>query len=94
MAEKTHLELVIEETIRPVLGALSLLKEEIAQTMQIPTAPWQILNKPYDKLTEPEIMALFDIYHTQGESEPCPMCDWVARVELQKARKDKNEFGG
>ena len=94
MVKQTHLERVIEETIRPVLGALTLLQHEIAETMQVPDAPWKILNKPYDQLTEQEIMALFDIYHTPDESEPCPMCSWVTRVELMKARKDKEEFGG
>ena len=92
--EKTHLELVIEETMRPVLGALALLSKEMAETMQTPDAPWKILNKPYDKLTEPELIALFDIYHIPDEQEPCPMCSWTARMELQRARKDKEEFGG
>ena len=90
----THLERVVQETLRPVLGALALLKEEIAETMRIPDAPWKVLNKPYDQLTENEIIALFDIYHTNGESEPCPMCSWITRMELMKARKDKKELGG
>jgi len=94
MAKQTHLERVVEETLRPILGALTLLKQEIAETMQIPDSPWQILNKPYDQLTEQEIITLFDIYHQVGESEPCPMCSWVARMELQRARKDKEELGG
>lgn len=94
MAEQTYLEQVIEETLRPVLGALALFRQEIAETMQIPDAPWKILNKPYDQLTEQEIVALFDIYHTEGESEPCPMCSWVTRMELMKTRKDKEELGG
>lgn len=94
MAKQTHLERVVEETLRPILGALALLRQEMAETMQIPESPWQILNKPYDQLTEEEILALFDIYHTPGEGEPCPMCSWVAKVELMKARKDKEELGG
>jgi len=94
MAQLTRLERVVQETLRPVLGALALLKQEIAETMQIPDAPWKILNKPYDQLTENEIIALFDIYHTNGESEPCPMCSWITRMELMKARKDKKELGG
>lgn len=94
MEKQTHLERVIEETIRPVIGALLLLRQEIAETMNIPGAPWEILNKPYDQLTEQELVALFDIYHTEGESEPCPMCSWMARVELMKARKEKVELGG
>lgn len=94
MKQKTHLEKVIEETLRPILGALALLKQEVAETMQIPDAPWKILNKPYDQLTEQEIMALFDIYHTVDESEPCPMCSWVTRMELQRARAEKKELGG
>ncbi len=92
--EKTHLELVIEETMRPVLGALKLLSKEMAETMQTPDAPWKILNKPYDELTEQELVALFDIYHIPNEEEPCPMCDWTTRMELTRARKDKEEFGG
>ena len=92
--EQTYLERIITETLRPVLGALALLKQEIAETMNIPDAPWKILNKPYDQLTEQEIMALMDIYHTPGETEPCPMCKWMARMELQKFRKDKEELGG
>jgi hypothetical protein len=91
MTEKTYLEKVVEETLRPVVGALRLLHQEIAETMQIPDSPWKILNKPYDQLTEQEIMALFDIYHTEGETEPCPMCNWVARTELMKSRQDKKE---
>ena len=94
MVEQTYLERVIEETLRPILGALVLLKQEMEETMQIPESPWQILNKPYDQLTEQEIMALFDIYHVPGESEPCPMCSWTTRMELQRARKDKEELGG
>lgn len=94
MAEPTYLERLIEETLRPVLGALVLLKREIAETMSIPDAPWKILNKPYDELTEQEILALFDIYHVTGESEPCPMCSWITRMELMKTRKDKEELGG
>ena len=94
MATKTYLERLTEETLRPILGALVLLKSEIAETMQIPESPWQILNKPYDQLTEQEILALFDIYHTVGESEPCPMCSGITRMELMKARKNKEELGG
>ena len=90
----TYLERLAEETLRPILGALALLRQEIAETMNIPNAPWEILNKPYDELTEQEVMALFDIYHTLGENEPCPMCSWVTRMELMKARKDKEELGG
>lgn len=93
MAEKTYLERLTEETLRPIIGALELLKSEIAETMNIPDAPWKILNKPYDKLSEQEIMALMDIYHQEGETEPCPMCKWMARVELQRMREDKREFG-
>ena len=92
--DKTYLEKVVEETLRPILGALALLRQEVAETMNIPNAPWQILDKPYDALTEQEILALFDIYHTPGEKEPCPMCSWTARMELQRARKDKAELGG
>lgn len=92
--EKTRLEKIVDETLRPVKGALDLLRQEIAETMQTPESPWQILNKPYDQLTEQEILALFDIYHQEGETEPCPMCVWTARVELQKMRKNKEELGG
>lgn len=94
MAQQTYLEQLTEETLRPIIGALALLKQEIAETMQIPNAPWKILNKPYDQLTEPELVALFDIYHTEGETEPCPMCSWTARMELMRMRKDKEELGG
>jgi len=90
----TYIERLTEEALKPVLGALVLLKQEIAETMNIPESPWQILNKSYDQLSEQEVLALFDIYHTPGESEPCPMCSWVARVELMKARKNKKELGG
>ena len=92
--ELTYLERVLEETVRPVIGALKLLQDEIAETMRTPASPWQILNKPYDQLSENEILALFDIYHTEGENEPCPMCKWVTRMELMKARQDKKELGG
>lgn len=94
MGTQTYLERLVEETIRPILGALTLLRQEMAETMQIPDAPWKILNKPYDQLTEEEILALFDIYHVVGESEPCPMCSWITRMELMKARKNKEELGG
>ena len=94
MAKQPYLERLIEETLRPAVGALALLKQELAETMQIPDSPWQILNKPYEQLTEQEIMALFDIYHQVGESEPCPMCSWITRMELMAARKNKEDFGG
>lgn len=90
----TYIERLTEEALKPVLGALVLLKQEIAETMNIPESPWQILNKSYDQLSEQEVLALFDIYHTPGESEPCPMCSWVTRMELMKARKNKKELGG
>lgn len=90
----TYLERVIQETIRPILGAMTLLKNEMAETLSIPESPWQILNKSYDELTEDEMLALFDIYHVDGESEPCPMCNWTTRMELMKARQDKKELGG
>ncbi len=92
--QKTYLEKIVDETLRPIKGALELLRQEIAETMQIPDSPWKILNKPYDQLTEQEIMALFDIYHQDGEQIPCPMCDWTTRMELQRARKNKEELGG
>jgi hypothetical protein len=92
--DKTYLEKLTEETLRPIIGALELFKQEIVETMQIPDAPWKILNKPYDQLTEQEILALMDIYHTDGEKEPCPFCVWVAREELMKMRQEKREFGG
>ena len=91
MAEKTYLEKLLEETLRPIYGAIELFKNEISQSMQIPDAPWKILNKPYDELSEQEIMALFDIYHTEGEQEPCPMCDWTARKELMKQNQNQKE---
>ena len=94
MENQTYLERLTEETLRPIIGALALLKDEFAETMGIPDSPWQILNKPYDELTEQEILALFDIYHTVGESEPCPMCSWITRMELMKARQTKDEVGG
>jgi hypothetical protein len=94
MTEKTYLERLIEETLRPVYGALELFRQEITETMQIPHSPWQILNKPYDQLTEEEVLALFDIYHQDGESTPCPMCNWSVRAELQRLHKDKETFGG
>ncbi len=92
--EKTYLEKVIEECLRPIIGAMTMLRQEIAETMNIPDAPWKILNKSYDELTEQEILALLDIYHIPGETTPCPFCNWVAREELMKARKDKEELGG
>ncbi len=94
MSEQTYLERLIGETLRPILGALALLRREIAETMQIPDSPWKILNKPYNELSENELLALFDIYHTQNESEPCPMCKWTTQMELMQARKDKEEVGG
>lgn len=92
--QSTYLERVIQEAIRPILGAMTLLRGEIMETLNIPESPWQVLNKSYDELTEDEMAALFDIYHTDGETEPCPMCSWVTRIELQRARKDKEELGG
>ncbi len=94
MAVKTRLEELVEETLRPVLGALLLLKQEMADTMGIPDNPSQVLNKPYEQITEQELMALFDIYHVGGETEPCAMCFWTTKMELSRARKDKEEFGG
>jgi len=92
--EKTYLEKLVEETLRPIRGALELFRNEIAETMNVPDSPWKILNKPYEELSEQEIVALFDIYHTDGETKPCPMCDWMARAELMRARKNKEELGG
>ena len=89
MAEKTYLELLMDETLRPVRAALEMFRQEITETMQIPDAPWKILNKAYDELTEQEIIALFDIYHMVDEEKPCPMCSWVTRMELTKARQEK-----
>jgi len=94
MTEKTYLEKLVAETIRPILGALQLLEREMAETLSIPDSPWKVLNKPYDQLTEQEILVLMDIYHTDGESKPCPMCDWMTRMELQRVRKEKEQFGG
>lgn len=94
MREPTYLEKVIAETIRPIIGALDLMQQDIEQTIQVPDAPWKILNKPYDKLSEQEILALFDIYHTNGEQTPCPMCQWMAREELMKVHKSQKELGG
>lgn len=88
---KTYLEQLIAETLKPIYGALDLLKSEIQETMQTPDSPWKILGKPYDRLSEEELLALFDIYHQVGESEPCPMCSWMARAELQRARKNKQQ---
>ena len=89
--DKTYLERVVEETIRPTISALDALTEEFNQTMNVPDAPWKILNKPYDQLSDAEVMALFDIYHQEGEPQPCSMCTWAARVELMKSRKEKLE---
>ena len=91
MEKDTYLERLLKETLHPVIGAIEMFKQEIAQTMQIPDAPWKILNKPYDQLSEQEIMALFDIYHQEGEQEPCPMCLWVARTEIMKSKQNERE---
>lgn len=82
----TYLEKLIDETIRPLLGALELLEGELAETLQVPDAPWKILNKSYDELTEEEFMALMDMYHKEGEMAPCQMCQWAARAEAQRLR--------
>uniref|UniRef100_A0A6M3KMI5 Uncharacterized protein n=1 Tax=viral metagenome TaxID=1070528 RepID=A0A6M3KMI5_9ZZZZ len=89
----TYLERLTTETLRPIYGALELLKQEIAETMQIPDSPWKILNKPYEQLSDGEIAALMDIYHQDGEVEPCPFCKWVTREELSRARKERRELG-
>jgi len=94
MKNQTYMERLIGETLKPVLGALALFQQEMIETMQIPESPWQVLNKPYDQLTEQEILALFDIYHVPDEQQPCPMCIWTTRMELMRARQDKAEFGG
>lgn len=86
--DKTRLELLIEETMRPVLGALEQLRSEIRESMGITDAPWNIFNKPYNELTDEELMALFDVYHMEGEPEPCPMCKWSLRRELQELHKE------
>jgi hypothetical protein len=91
MEKDTYLERLLKETLGPVIGAIEMFKNEISQTMQIPDAPWKILNKPYDQLSEQEIAALLDIYHQEGEQEPCPMCDWMARTELMKSRQNQKE---
>ncbi len=87
MVTKTRLELVMEEVLRPIYGAIDLLRQEIEETMNIPDSPWKILNKSYEQLSDEEIMALLDIYHVQDEQEPCPMCKWMARMEIQQLHK-------
>lgn len=90
---RTRLEAIVEEAVRPMVGAMKVLLHEIEETMQIPDSPWKILNKSYDQLSEQEIMALADIYHIDGELTPCPFCQWVSREELKRARQDKEQFG-
>ncbi len=92
--QKTYLERIMDETLRPIIGALELLEQEITETMQIPDAPWKILNKSYGELTEQEVLVLMDVYHQDGETTPCPMCRWTAREELHRMRLDKEIFGG
>lgn len=82
----TRMELLIQETIRPVVAAADQLIQEIRESLRIPDAPWKILNKKYDELTDQEIGALYDIYHQEGEVDPCPMCKWVAREELSRMK--------
>jgi len=91
MTNPTYLEKLMQETLRPIYGAMELLHQEITETLQIPNSPWQILNKPYDQLTEQEIITLLDIYHQDQEQEPCPMCKWLSRVELQKRRANQRD---
>lgn len=87
--QKSYLERLTDEVLAPTLGAIEILKNEIRATMNIPDAPWKILNKTYNELEDWEIEALFDIYHSDGELEPCPMCKWSATREVQEQKKEK-----
>jgi len=87
--EKTRLERIVEEAVRPLFGALGILRQEIRESMNIPNSPWKILNKSYDALSDQEIMALFDIYHTPNETEACPMCKWMSQMEAVKMNQEK-----
>lgn len=85
--EKTKLELLMEETMRPIIGAFVQMRNEIRETMGITEAPWKIFKKPYNELSDEEILALFDVYHIPGEMDTCPMCKWALRRELQEMEK-------
>ena len=88
MVEPTRLEKVLEETLRPVYGAIQLMKQEMRETLEIPDAPWKLLDKPYNELTDEEIALLMDIYHQEGEEEPCPMCVWMTQREITELNKE------
>ena len=88
MVEPTRLEKVLEETLRPVYGAIQLMKQEMRETLEIPDAPWKLLDKSYDELTDEEIALLMDIYHQDGEEEPCPMCVWMTQREITELNKE------
>ena len=91
MVEPTRLEKVLEETLRPVYGAIQLMKQEMRETLEIPDAPWKLLDKSYNELTDEEIALLMDIYHQDGEEEPCPMCVWQAHKEMELWNKDEKQ---
>jgi len=88
VVEPTRLEKVLEETLRPVYGAIQLMKQEMRETLEIPDAPWKLLDKPYNELTDEEIALLMDIYHQEGEEEPCPMCVWMTQREITELNKE------
>jgi len=88
MVEPTRLEKVLEETLRPVYGAIQLMKQEMRETLEIPDAPWKLLDKSYNELTDEEIALLMDIYHQEGEEEPCPMCVWMTQREITELNKE------
>ena len=88
MVEPTRLEKVLEETLRPVYGAIQLMKQEMRETLEIPDAPWKLLDKSYNELTDEEIALLMDIYHQDGEEEPCPMCVWMTQREITELNKE------
>jgi len=92
--EPTYLQKVLDETVRPVAGALDLLQNQIEETMNLPTSPWKVLNKPYKDLSIADLTALMDIYHTPGEVQPCPMCLWMSREERMIGNKLKSDYGG
>jgi hypothetical protein len=90
---KNYLNRLVEETIAPTRAAIAQFKEEICETLEIPTSPWKILNKPWDALSNEEIQALYDIYHEPEETEPCPMCKWATRMEVTEINKGRKHNG-
>jgi len=85
--DKSYIEILADEVLRPTLAAFERIKDELSakEGFGIPNNPKDILHKAYEELSDWEIVQLIDIYHMPGETTPCAMCKWMLENELSTA---------